>query len=330
MKRRKHAWRLIPLLALMVFVLAGCSGALDPSGKTGEDQLFLIKLSFFIMFGVLIVVFALLFYVLIRFAKRKNQKDIIPKQIEGNHKLEIVWTVIPFILLLILAIPTVMLTFQYGKDYTEHKDALTVNVTAHQYWWEFEYPEQGIRTAHDLVIPTDKKIAVALTSSDVIHSFWIPNLTGKMDTNPGMINKMYFDAEEEGVYKGKCAELCGPSHALMDFKVIAMSQDDFNNWVASMTAPDETVTVDSEGGASVFAAKCLSCHAIDSSQRSLGPNLDGFANRETVAGFRPNNEEWLRKWLLDPQEVKPGNEMPNVGLTDEELDQLVEFMKTLK
>lgn len=280
------------------------------------------------MILVLIVVFGIFFYVIIRFRKRKGQTGY-PKQVEGSHKLEIIWTVIPFLLLMILAVPTVLLTFNFAQDATKDKDAIHIKVTAHQFWWEFEYPDLGIRTAEDLVIPVGKRVSVELTSADVLHSFWIPELAGKMDTNPGMVNKMFFNADKEGVYKGKCAELCGTSHALMDFKVVAKSEADFNAWTEHIKQP-VAVSADAAQGEEIFKNKCLQCHAITPDQRGFGPNLAGFANRNTVAGFRPNEPEWISKWLANPQAVKPGTLMPNVGLNQQEVTELVKYLQELK
>ncbi|GIQ67855.1 cytochrome c oxidase subunit 2 [Xylanibacillus composti] len=318
-----------------MLLLAGCGitgtepNPLEPKGSVAEDQLFLIKLSLGIMIGVLVIVFALFFYVLIRYRKRRGQDDI-PKQVEGNHILEIVWTVVPLLLLLVLAVPTVYYTFKFAEDYREHQDALQVNVTAHQYWWEFEYPDYGIITAQELYIPVNKTVSVDLISADVIHSFWVPALAGKMDTLVGMNNHMYFDAKEEGVYKGKCAELCGASHALMDFKVIAVSQEEFEAWVDKMQNPGYAIAEDTSQGQELFKNKCMACHAIDAGTPGLGPNLTNYADRALVAGFRPNDSEWLHRWIDKPDEMKPGTTMPEVPLSEDEITEIVNYLQTLK
>jgi cytochrome c oxidase subunit 2 len=337
---KMHRWqffkRLAALLSVAVLmVTAGCSlrgegpTPLNPKGTAGEELLWLIYLSLGIMIIVLVVVFALFFYVIIRFRRRKGDTGI-PQQVEGNHKLEIVWTVIPIILLLILAVPTVALTFSQAQGEEPDEGALLIKVKAHQFWWEFEYPELGIYTAQDLWIPVNRKINLELTSADVAHSFWVPGLAGKMDTIPGLINRMELDAKEEGIYKGKCAELCGASHALMDFKVVAVSEEEFADWAEKMKAPAAAVTDDTARGQEIFAAKCMACHAVDATTPSAGPNLKGFADRITVAAFRPNTEEWIKKWLDNPDAVKQGATMPQVELTDEEIDELTKYLQSLK
>ncbi len=294
-----------------------------------------MMLSLGIMIVVFIVVISIYLYVLVRFRKRKGQQGI-PKQVEGSHVLELIWTVIPILLLLVLAVPTVTTTFHLAKDYKSEKDAVKVKVTAHQFWWEFDYPDYGIKTAQDLVIPAGKKIAFELTSADIVHSFWVPSLAGKVDTTPGRINKLYLSADPDQidkVFRGKCAELCGASHALMDFKVKTLSDADFQKWTSDMKAP-KTVAADAKAGEELFKNKCLQCHAVTPDGAGLGPNLNGFAHREMVAGVldrkNGNNDESIKTWIKDPQAVKPGNSMPQLGLNDSQINDLVKYLNTLK
>lgn len=332
--RLQLVWRLVPLIAVMALFLTGCGdetlSALKPKGPVAQEQVFLMLLSLGIMMFVFVVVMCIYIFVLVRYRKRKGQEDIIPKQVEGNHLLEIVWTTIPIILLIILAIPTVSITFSQAKDYREHENAVHVKVTAYQFWWEFEYPEYGIVTAQDLVIPTDKYIQFDVVAADVNHSFWIPPLGGKIDANVGITNKFHLKADAAGVFKGKCAELCGDSHTLMDFKVNAMPEAEFNQWVEKMKAPLAAVPAEAEKGAEIFKNACISCHAINVDGKSFGPNLNGFADRLTIAGVLDHTEEDLRKWLKDPEEEKPGNKMYIAPLSDDEIDNLVKYLYTLK
>lgn len=349
MKHQRRVWLTIAILALFALTVTGCSGepnlsTLTPNGTAGEIAFDLIMLSTYIMFGVMGVVFLIFIYVIIRFRKRKNDNSI-PKQVEGSTLLEVIWTVIPIVLLIILAIPAVKYTFDLA-DHVDEEGAVLVKVTAHQFWWEFEYPELGIVTSQDLMIPVGKKINVELTSNDVIHSFWVPNLTGKIDNNPGFemktgkdnVNKFWFDAKQEGVYLGKCAELCGDSHALMEFKVIAVSDAKFADWTASMTAPKTAPATElAAQGAEIFNNNCMMCHAIDNSAGRLGPNLNGVGNRTTVAGIldASSPEELksnLHKWIENPQSVKPGNKMPAFKdvLKTEQIDAVVEYLSTLQ
>ncbi|AJY75515.1 cytochrome c oxidase subunit II [Paenibacillus beijingensis] len=343
MNRWHAAKRLWPMLTAMALLLSACGradiSALNPQGPVAEEQFDLMKLAILIMIVVVVIVFVLSFYVIVRYRRRPGDKSI-PVQVEGNHKLEIIWTVIPLILLFILAVPTVKSVFGLATDYTKDNNAVQVIVTAHQYWWEFEYPQYGIKTAQQLMIPTGKTISAQVKSADVIHSFWIPSLAGKIDANPGSnVNTMYFSAPEEGVYMGKCAELCGPSHALMDFKVTAVDEASFERWVEAMKQP--AVMPADPNVAAVFENQCLSCHAVGDKGSPLYPNLTGIGDRSTVAGILTNTDDPkysnegttydnLKRWISDPQAVKPGNIMPKVGLTEEEIDGIAKYLSEYK
>ncbi|MGD8189727.1 cytochrome c oxidase subunit II [Brevibacillus ginsengisoli] len=332
--RVSHFWRLLSFLIGMALLTTGCGdpylSTMQPSGPVADSQLFLMKLALYIMIGVFLIVIGIFVYVLIRFRRRRGQTGL-PIQVEGNHKLEIIWTVIPMILLLILAVPTVMTTFKLAHNFSGEKSAVLVKVTGHQFWWEFEYPKLGIVTAQELYIPVGKKIQFELESKDVIHSFWVPALGGKTDTNPGGTNTMWLEADKPGVYKGKCAELCGTSHALMDFKVIAVEQQEFDHWVKNMQKPAVTATAEiAKQGAAQFQKSCMGCHAIGEQGGRLAPNLTNFADRSWIAGIKPNNKEELTKWLKNPEDVKPGNKMPNLNLTDAQVNSLVEYLESLK
>ena len=333
----KQGWkgkRLYLLIVAMAMLLSGCSleaSPLNPKGTQGKEQLDLMILSLVIMILVVVVVYFIAVYVLVKFRARKGDNSI-PKQVEGNHKLEIVWTVIPIILLTILAVPTIGYSFKHDQNLSNDPDAVKVKVTAHQFWWEFSYPELGIETSQDLVMPVGKDISFELTSVDVMHSFWIPAIGGKKDTNPGLISYFHLTPVEEGVFKGKCAELCGPSHALMDFKAVVLSQEEFDAWVADMKEP-AVVAAEVVAGEELFKANCIQCHAIQSDARSpVAPHLNGFANRQRVAGILTMTEDNIEKWILDPQSVKPASLMPGYEgvLSDEEIDQVAKYLLQLK
>jgi cytochrome c oxidase subunit 2 len=330
--------RILPLLTGLALLLSGCGRAdlsvLNPQGPVAQKQYDLIKISISIMALVVVVVFAICIYVLIRYRRRAGDKTI-PKQVEGNHKLEIIWTVVPLLLLLILGVPTIQTVFGLAKDYSHDKNAIHVKVTSRLYWWEFEYTDYGITTAQQLVVPTNKKIAFELVSGDVKHSFWIPSIGGKMDTNPGLTNRMYLEFPKEGIYRGKCAELCGPSHALMDFKAQSVSPASFDNWVTAMKAP--AVMPADPHIAATFRSKCLSCHAVGDQGTNGAPNLTGVGGRETVGGILYNDEhpaeDNFRKWITDPQKVKPGNQMPSAAdnqLTPDEINGLAKYLAGYK
>jgi cytochrome c oxidase subunit II len=357
MKKKQRTWRLVPLFSMVALILAGCGepylSALRPAGEVAQKQYDLMFLSTLIMAIVIIVVVILFVITIVRF-RRKDGDDTIPEQVEGNHKLEIIWTVIPIILLLILAIPTLTVTFDLAdtsamenKDEEgKTKDALVVNVRANLYWWEFEYPDLGIITSQELVVPTNERVYFNLASSDVKHSFWVPAAGGKMDTNTEGVNQFYLEFDHEkaeeanNLFYGKCAELCGPSHALMDFKVETKSKEDFTSWVESMqkvTEPEVAEGAVAEQGEAIFNESCIGCHAVTPNDNRpeaarLGPNLATFGDRSTIAGVLDHNEENLKKWINSPEDYKPGNLMTGAyaDLSDEQLEALTSYVMGLK
>ncbi|MDN4608991.1 cytochrome c oxidase subunit II [Sporosarcina highlanderae] len=343
-------WRLFSLLAVLTVFLAGCGqeelSTLLPAGQVGRDQFNLLLLSSGIMLLVIIVVVAIFLVALVRFRRSKLGEDHIPEQVEGSHKLELVWTIIPILLILLLAVPTVYYTYKLGDvsamgavDEDGNAENLVVDVTAKLYWWEFEYPDLGIVTAQELVVPMDEKVYFNLIAADVKHSFWIPAVGGKLDTNVENVNKFYLVFEKDskdlkdGVFYGKCAELCGPSHALMDFKVKTMPRAEFDRWVTAMQASADNQVVANPEGQALFQQSCIGCHAVSGVGESgaQGPNLATFGDRNRVAGFMDHTKEDLIEWIKYPQEYKPGNKMPDFDgkLSDKELDAIAEYLMGL-
>lgn len=335
MKSWMGKMKAIMIFGFLSLLLAGCGKenltALDPKGYGAEKSLEIILLTTGIMVGVFLVVIIIYTIVLARFRRKKGDNHI-PEQVEGSKKLETVWTVIPIILVLIMGIPTVVYTFDLA-DTSEASSTLNINVTGHQYWWNFEYEDHNVTTSQDLYIPVGEKVYVNMLSSDVIHSFWVPTITGKMDANPENVNTMYIEAYEEGVYWGKCAELCGPSHSLMDFKVIAVSPEEFDQWITDMQNVDpEEVPTDAvvQEGQELFQNNCMGCHAIGDAS-SAGPNLTNFGNRVHFVGYLEPTKENLVEWIMDPESLKPGNEMTGTyEVTEEEAEKIAEYLMQLK
>ena len=345
-------WRLFSLLTVMTVFLSACGedyiSTLKPAGAVGKEQLNILLLSITIMALVVVIVTVIYLVAFLKFRRAKVGENVMPKQVEGSHTLEIIWTVIPIILLLILTVPTLNSTYKFADvaamdevDEAGNKTALTVNVTAKLYWWEFEYPEQGIITAQELVVPTGEKVYFNLKAADVKHSFWIPAIGGKMDTNVENINKFYLEFDEvsaglnegEGVFYGKCAELCGPSHALMDFKVKSLDRPAFDTWVASMQATEGNVPAadSADLGESSFANSCLGCHAVSAvAGAGMGPNLTSFGDRNRVAGILEHTAEETANWIIDPEKYKPGNTMTGkYNVTPEEAQAIADYLMTL-
>lgn len=323
------------ILSSLVLFLSGCGKenltALVPKGYGSQASMDLIILTTVVMGLVFLVVLIALIVVLVRFREKKGQEDVIPKQVEGNQTLETIWTVIPIILVVIMAVPTIISSFDLA-DTSEADEHINVSVTGNQFWWHFDYEDDGVQTSQDLYIPVGERVYLNMISSDITHSFWVPSISGKLDVNPENVNTLFIEANEEGVYWGKCAEFCGPSHSLMDFKVIAVSPEEYDEWLADMSdvdadeVPEDKVAVE---GKELFEEKsCMGCHAIGSSPAQVGPNLTNFANRTTIAGILDPTKENLINWIQDPESIKPGNHMTGnyPDVSDDEADKLAEYL----
>lgn len=248
--------------------------------------------------------------------------------------LEIAWTLGPVLILLMITIPTIRTIFR-SQPAVAPTGALEIKVVAHQWWWEFDYPD-GAKASNELHIPVNRPIRLSLESADVIHSFWVPQLGGKRDVVPGQINELTFIANVVGMYPGQCAEFCGLSHANMRFRTFVDSPDDFAKWDRDQLAgPVATPASDqlASDGAKVFAdSPCTTCHMIQGiSKGYIGPDLTHFGSRTTLAaGVLKNTPENVAKWIEDPQEIKPGANMPPLLLPGPKLDALVAYLESLK
>jgi cytochrome c oxidase subunit 2 len=217
--------------------------------------------------------------------------------------------------------------------------AVTLKVTAHQWWWQIEYtdpePSRLVRTANEIHLPVGAPALLELVADDVIHSFWVPNLHGKQDMIPGRTNAIRLQPLQVGRYRGQCAEFCGLQHAHMAIDVIVESQQDFDAWyerqLASAPPPSDPRAM--HGQQVFFTSACNMCHAIagTDANATVGPDLSHVASRLTLAaGTLPNDPGHMRRWLQNPQRVKPGNRMPVVSLADRDYDALVAYLGTLR
>lgn len=323
------------LIALAIPVAAASTfpqSTFDTAGPVAKMQADLFHITLWISVFIFVVVGVGLTIAMIRFRRRPNDPE--PPQIEGNAKLEVIWTVIPVILLLFIAVPTVGISLTLG---TTPDDAIDVRVVGYQWWWAFEYPDHGIVTANEVRIPVGKPVNFLIESEDVIHSFWVPRLGGKMDAVPGRVNEMWLQADEPGIYYGQCAEYCGTSHANMRLRVHAVPQDEFDAWIQERQAMAATqlVTEDPlvDRGREVFmTTACAACHTVDgtSAVGKVGPDLSDIGGRVTLAaGMIDNTPENMAAWIRDPQAIKPGALMPKVNLNEQEIEALVAFLEVL-
>jgi cytochrome c oxidase subunit 2 len=303
---------------------------LDPGGAPARAIADLFNVVLVLSAGVALLVWGLLFYCIWRFRERPGAP--IPRQVHGHTRLEITWTVAPFVLLAVLLVLELPLIF---GDVRAQPDHLAVVATGHQFWWEFEYPDRGVLTSNELHIPVGVPVRVQLRSADVIHALWVPRLNGKIDMVPGQTNDLWLQADAPDVYLGQCSELCGIQHAGMLLRVIADPPDQFAAWAAheAQSAAAPTSDLPRQGQQVFQTYACGDCHAIRGTPAvaRAGPDLTHVASRQTLAsGVIPNTPDEMRRWLENPQLIKPGALMPAFRLSDAELTALVAYLAELR
>lgn len=306
-----------------------------PTTEYARQVIELQDLTLYLGVGVGILVFALLAYILLRFRYRPGMGE--PAQTHGNTTLELAWTLIPAVILAVIAVPTVRTIF--ATQAPAPPNALTVNVVGWQWWWEFRYPINGGRdtvlTANEIHVPVGTPVQLRMSAGDVLHSFWVPQMGGKRDLIPNKTNTIVFTPREPGLYLGQCAEFCGDSHALMKMRLIAHSPEGYREWLRNEASPamepaDSSVAL---GKKLVTQGACAGCHQIKGTPMvgRIGPNLTHFGRRRTMAaGLMENNAENLTAWLHNPPAVKPGAKMPNLNLKDEEIRYIVAYLQSLQ
>ncbi|MEO6876392.1 MAG: cytochrome c oxidase subunit II [Opitutaceae bacterium] len=283
-----------------------------------------------ILAAIFAIVAGIIVYALMRFRWREGEPD--PHQTAGNTKIEIVWTVIPCLIVVALFALTARTMASADPPSVGAPDVI---VTGHQWWWEVRYPGAGVVTANEIHIPVGRPISVQLRSADVLHEFWVPELARKITAVPGHPNHIWIEADKPGAYLGVCSEFCGTQHAWMHFLVIAESAAEFAAWQQAQLHPAlrPAERVAAKGLALFEQTSCVSCHAIKgtAARANVGPDLTHFASRRQLgAGIVDNTPQNLRRWLADPQQVKPGAKMPDFKFTDEQLTQLVAYFETLQ
>ena len=300
----------------------------------------ILHLSYFVL-GItgliFLVVFSLLVYVVVRFGKKTGHPDHEPAQVYGSTQIELAWTVIPILIVVVLFLATARVIHAI-QDAARPAAALQVTAIGHQFWWEFRYAGLGIVTANELHVPVSDPAHptptyLKLLSADTDHSFWVPQLAGKTDLIPNRTNEMWIDPQETGLFLGQCAQYCGTQHGKMLLRVSVESPEVFEAWVNSQKQPANQDEKEIAGRRVFEGTACMNCHAVSGTHANgrFGPDLTHLMSRGTIAaGAAKNTAANLRLWIQNPDAIKPGSLMPAMQLSDTDLDALVRYLVTLK
>ena len=321
----------------MPSVAQGTTPSILAPASTPAHEIYDLSLFVLVITGaIFVVVGGLLAFVIVRFHARKNEPEHEPAQIYGSTQVELAWTVIPVLIVVVLFLTTARIIFAI-QDAPKPQTALDVTVIGHQFWWEFRYPKLGIVTANELHVPVSTSTKpepafLQLLSADVDHSFWVPQLGGKTDLIPNHPNQMWIDPEKTGLYLGQCAQFCGIEHAKMLIRVYVDTPQQFETWVKQQQQPALADAAVAAGRRIFESEACANCHTITgtSARGTFGPDLTHLMSRATIAaGAADNSPANLRSWIQDPNTLKPGALMPAMQLTDRETDEVVTYLSTL-
>jgi cytochrome c oxidase subunit 2 len=333
-------------LLVVLVSISGCGGmqsAINPAGPQADR---LSKL-WWLMFYVCAVVFiATIAAVLIAVKQRAINSvvpappDLAPPAPAERHKRNVVIAALTITVAILFVF--LLVSFSVGRSLTAelaHKNAITIEITGHQWWWEARYDDPAANnifsTANEIHIPVGVPVTFQLRATDVIHSFWVPNLTGKKDLIPGKTSTIWLQADKPGVYRGQCAEYCGLQHAHMALSIVAQPANEFYEWRRLQAGTALQPPTDSaRRGQQVFlSSACVMCHAINGTPAgsNVGPNLTHVASRGTIAAMtRPDTRDDLRQWIVNSQSIKPGNKMPANNLSHDDLEALLDYLQSLK
>lgn len=321
------------IATLLALILVGCQNApaiVDPRGPAATR---IADLWWFLLGLGGLVYLAVLVFLALALLRRKEPTSTEQGLYAGSRIVLLGGIIAPAVILLVVFGFTVATLNALSMPDTS--DRYTVHVVGHQWWWEVRYPDSGVVTANEIHIPAGEPVRVVLSSDDVIHSFWVPQLQGKLDMVPGVTNAIWLQADQPGIYRGECAEFCGIQHAKMHLLIIAEPPDQFDQWLEAQRQPavEPSDSLAQRGQQVFLSSTCGNCHAIAGTHATgrLGPDLTHFASRHTLAAATvANNRGNLTGWIADPQHIKPGAYMPPSGLSGSDLQAILTYLETLE
>lgn len=336
----RHARWAVPasVAALALTACTGPENMLDPAGPAAGRIAGLWWYLFVLGTAVFIAVVALFTVPLVRRRRAGSAGDGAPPDLSGEEGTSRRWVAVGGVIVPLAVLAAIQaVALPLGRDVSPAAgsgDELVIEVDARQFWWHLRYPDAGFETANEINIPTGRPVRFRVTAADVVHTFWIPRLHGKVEATPGRVLELVVEADEPGVYPGRCAEFCGLAHAQMKVRVIAHAPEDFDDWLVAQAAPAEDPATEAQrAGLEVFRTSCVYCHAVrgHTGPSDVGPDLTHLASRSTIAaGVLPNERDHLGDWILDPHGSKPGARMPPAQLDDPELQDLLDYLESLR
>ncbi len=335
MKRAMSRSRWIVVLLALATMLTACGNSRTPDTLSGAgSESARVAGVWWLAFGVGGAVYLIVAGLVVYGSLRKGDAQMPEgRRLRESVIIAVCGVAIPFLILVFFAVVTVNATAHLRKS--APSDAVHLVVTGKRWWWEVQYPKLGITTANEIRLPVGQPVYIELKSDNVIHSFWVPQLAGKEDMIPGQTNDISFTVKRAGVYIGECAEYCGVEHAKMQFRVIAMDPAAFTAWTANELQINPIPLTDqaAEGERLFMSVSCSGCHTIRGTQAQgqLGPDLTNVGGRITLAaGTLENTTKNMEAWIRDPQQIKPGNLMPNVHLSDSDRASITAYLEGLK
>ncbi len=320
------------LLCVLVLTLAGCGGNQNTLAAKSHPEHEITNV-FWVVFGASCVGFSIIVLLLFLGWWRRSRPSLPGGGGERAATIVVIGMgiALPIALLAALFIWSDLIVERSTAAPAPGSTKLTIDVIGHQWWWEVRYPGTGVVTANEIHIPVHTRVDVRLSTADVIHSFWIPELNRKTDMIPGVANRQLLIANDPGTYRGQCSEFCGLQHAHMAVEVVAQPQGAFDAWLAGQKRPARNTA---SAGARLFLREgCGGCHTIrgTGAHGDVGPDLTHIASRTTLASLtEPNTPANLRYWIQHPQQVKPGAKMPDLPLSNADWDALAAYLETLR
>lgn len=281
--------------------------------------------------SIFVVVGGAMLYAVIRYRRRRHDDGSEPAQIFGSLPIEMAWTVIPILIVVVLFLTSARLIFAI-QDAPKPKAALSVTIVGHQFWWEVRYPKYGVVTANEIHVPVDEATYFKLLSADVVHSFWVPELAGKTDCIPNHVNNTWIFPHKTGLYLGQCSQFCGAEHAKMLLRVYVQTPAQFKAWLKDQEKPAVEDPAVAAGQEVFMHNACMDCHEIrgTAANGEFGPDLTHLASRDTLgSGSVVNNPANLRAWIKNPDHFKPGVLMPAMQLDNKQLNEVAAYLNSL-